>query len=146
MLVCPNFAIGAILMMTCAAEIAKYMPRVEIIESHHDKKVDAPSGTAIKTAQVIAESNPSINKKTKLIDETEILPGARGGKKGNIPIHSVRLPGIVADQTVTFGGVGQTISLSHRTINREAFMPGVILAIRTVTQLKGLTYGLEKIL
>jgi 4-hydroxy-tetrahydrodipicolinate reductase len=117
--VAPNFAIGAVLMMKYAAEAVKYLPQAEIIELHHDKKLDAPSGTALKTAEMM-------------------------GKK--IPIHSVRLPGLVAHQEVIFGGVGQTLTIRHDTINRESFMPGVLLAIHKVKKLKGLVYGLEQLL
>lgn len=121
-LVAPNFAIGAILMMKFAKEAYKYMPKAEIIEMHHDQKKDAPSGTAIKTAELMA------------------------GDRKKIPIHSVRLPGLVAHQEVIFGGVGQTLTIRHDTINRESFMPGVILAVRKVKNLKGLVYGLENLL
>jgi 4-hydroxy-tetrahydrodipicolinate reductase len=142
--VIPNFAIGAILMMKFAQEASKYMERVEIIEYHHDKKADAPSGTAIKTAELITEENPDIN--STPLDETELITGARGASKNNIPIHSVRLPGHVADQSVIFGAQGQKLTLSHDTISREAFMPGLILCIKKVGSTIGLTYGLENIL
>lgn len=124
-LVAPNFAIGAVLMMQYAKDAAKYMKHVEIIELHHDKKVDKPSGTAIKTAQMMKESI---------------------GEAAEIPIHSVRLPGLVAHQEVIFGGLGQTLTIRHDTINRESFMPGVILAAKKIKHLKGLVYGLENIL
>ncbi len=143
-LICPNFAIGAVLMMKFAAEASKYMPRVEIIEYHHDKKADAPSGTALKTADMIHRVNASINAHKH--DEHESIPGARGGSAHRIPIHSVRLPGYVAHQEVIFGGVGQTLIIRHDTITRESFMPGVVLAIRKVKHLQGLLYGLENIL
>ncbi len=143
-IVAPNFAIGAILMMKFAAEASKYMPRVEIVEYHHDNKADAPSGTAIKTAEMIAATNHHINQ-SKLV-ETEIIPGARGGKKAQIPIHSIRLPGYVAHQEVLFGGLGQTLSLRHDALSRESFMPGVILSIRKVMQMDGLVYGLENLI
>ena len=145
-LVCPNFAIGGVLMMKYAAEISKYMPSVEIIEMHHDKKGDAPSGTALKTADMIYRANPYINSTFQSHLETEIVKGARGGKKYNIPIHSVRLQGYVAHQEVLFGGLGQTLSLRHDSISRESFMPGVILGVRKVSSLHGLVYGLENIL
>jgi 4-hydroxy-tetrahydrodipicolinate reductase len=143
-LICPNFAVGAVLMMKFAAEAAKYMPRVEIIEYHHDKKADAPSGTALKTADMIHKTNASINAHKN--EEHEFIPGARGGASFRIPIHSVRLPGYVAHQEVIFGGVGQTLILRHDTISRDSFMPGVILGIRKVKHLSGLVYGLENIL
>ena len=143
-LVCPNFAIGAILMMQFAAQAAKYMPRVEIIEFHHDKKADAPSGTALKTADLIYENNALINETP--LDEKELIQGARGGAKNRIPIHSIRLPGYVAHQEVIFGGLGQTLTLRHDTISRESFMPGVVLAIQKIQSLRGLVYGLENVL
>jgi len=124
-LVAPNFAIGAVLMMQFAREAAKHMPKAEIIEMHHPQKVDRPSGTALKTAQMMRESM---------------------GEGAEIPIHSIRLPGLVAHQEVIFGGLGQTLTIRHDTINRESFMPGVILAIRKIKGLKGLVYGLESIL
>ena len=122
--VAPNFAIGAVLMMKFSAEAAKYMPNVEIIEMHHDKKLDAPSGTAIKTADMIKKAS----------------------KINTIAIHSVRLPGFVAHQEVIFGSLGQTLTIRHDSINRESFMPGVILAIKKIKSTKGLTYGLEHLL
>jgi len=123
-LVAPNFAIGAVLMMKFASEAVKHMPKAEIIELHHDQKLDAPSGTAIKTAEMMKKSS--------------------GTKE--IPIHSVRLPGFVAHQEVIFGGLGQTLTIRHDSINRESFMPGVILAVKKIKSLKGLVYGLENIL
>ena len=143
-LVCPNFAIGAILMMKFAAQAAEFMPRVEIIEYHHDKKADAPSGTALKTADFIYAQNPHIN--AQKLDEKELIPGARGGAKHRIPIHSVRLPGYLAHQEVILGGLGQTLTIRHDTLSRESFMPGVILCIRKVVALKGLIYGMENVL
>lgn len=142
-IIAPNFALGALLLMQCAKEVVKYFPHVEIIELHHDGKVDAPSGTAIKTAEVISSVREKPENKTK---EHEVIPGARGGKKNDITIHSVRLPGLVAHEEVIFGDVGQTLTLRHDTYHREAFMPGVILACRKVTELKELIYGLEHIL
>jgi 4-hydroxy-tetrahydrodipicolinate reductase len=143
--VCPNFAIGAILMMKFSAEAAKYLPEVEIIELHHNKKADAPSGTALKTAELIYESNPDVNKAP--LQETEIISGARGGRHKNIPIHSVRLPGLVANQEVILGGLGQTLTLKHDTISRESFMPGILHCIKTTqAHAPGLVYGLEKLI
>ena len=144
-LLCPNFSISALLMMKFSVEAAKYMPRVEIIEYHHDKKVDAPSGTAIKTAEMIQENGVLVNEKD--LEESEVLQGARGGKCGRIPIHALRLPGIVADQDVIFGGIDQTFMLRQTTLSRKAFMPGVLLALRGLDTLKiGLTDGLEHLL
>lgn len=145
-IVCPNFAIGAVLMMKMSAEISKYMPSVEIIELHHDKKADAPSGTSLKTAEMILKSNPAINNSSARMQETELIPGARGANKDRIHIHSIRLPGYVAHQEVIFGGLGQTLTLRHDSISRESFMPGVVLAIRKSLENSGLVYGLENLL
>lgn len=142
--IAPNFAVGAILMMKFAAEAAKYLPHAEIIEFHHDQKLDAPSGTAIKTAELIKSQRESIQQGHP--DEYEKISGARGGEYDGMRIHSVRLPGFVAHQEVIFGGLGQTLTIRHDSINRESFMPGVILAVKKVVELKGVTYGLEKLL
>lgn len=143
-IVAPNFAIGAILMMRFAAEAAKYMPNVEIIELHHDKKIDAPSGTSIKTALMIDES-----RKAAGIQPDKPAGGddpARGDEIGGVHIHSVRLPGLVAHQEVLFGGTGQVLSIRHDSIDRTSFMPGVLLAVRRASQIDGLIYGLDKLL
>jgi 4-hydroxy-tetrahydrodipicolinate reductase len=142
-IIVPNFSIGAVLLMRYAQQIALYFPHVEIIELHHNRKLDAPSGTAIKTAEMIAANK---SKTEPLVDEKEILPGARGAIKEDIRIHSVRLPGLVAHEEVIFGDLGQTLTLRHDTYHREAFMPGVLLACRKVNELQGLVYGLENIL
>jgi 4-hydroxy-tetrahydrodipicolinate reductase len=127
-LVAPNFAIGAVLMMRFAAEAARHMAKAEIIELHHDRKLDAPSGTATRTAQLMAESSG-------------------GAPAGGIPIHSVRLPGIVANQEVILGDEAQTLTIRHDTIGRESFMPGVLLAVRGVRTLESTpTVGLEHLL
>jgi 4-hydroxy-tetrahydrodipicolinate reductase len=141
--IAPNFSIGAILMMRYAQDCARYFPHVEIIELHHDQKLDAPSATAIKTAEMIAavRSKIAINAAQK-----EMLPGARGASYEDIRMHSVRLPGLVAHQAVIFGEVGQTLTIRHDTINREAFMPGVCLACRKVLEIDSLVYGLEHFL
>jgi 4-hydroxy-tetrahydrodipicolinate reductase len=144
LIICPNFAIGAILMMQFAEKASAYMDRVEIVEYHHDQKADAPSGTALKTAELISKSNPTIN--SKKLDETELIRGARGGEFLNIPIHSVRMPGVVADQDVILGGKGQTLTIKHQTISRESFMPGILLCIRSTEQHEGLVFGLENLL
>ena len=130
--------------MRFAKEAASFFDRCEIIEYHHDKKADAPSGTAIKTAQLITENNQSIN--SKMLTETELIKGSRGGAVNNIPIHSLRLPGVIANQEVILGTQGQTLTMKHDTISREAFMPGLILAIKATHAHIGLVYGLEKIL
>ena len=134
-LVAPNFAIGAVLMMRFAAEAAKHMAKAEIIELHHDQKIDAPSGTAARTAQLIAEATGGSG------------PGGSGPTQPGIPIHSVRLPGLVAHQEVIFGDLGQTLTIRHDTIGRESFMPGVLLAIRRVGSLEqSPVVGLEQLL
>jgi 4-hydroxy-tetrahydrodipicolinate reductase len=139
-LVAPNFAIGALLLIEAAKLVAKYFDNVEIIELHHEKKVDAPSGTAIKTAQELA--------KVRKFDHNELSPNspARGELRDNIRIHSLRLPGLIAHEEIIFGGVGQTVTLRHDTLDRSAFMPGVILAIKKIINQKGLIYGLENLL
>lgn len=142
--VIPNFAIGAVLMMKMAREAAQYLPQVEIIELHHDQKLDAPSGTAIKTAHLIAENrNVSIDKPAAA---EEKIAGARGGSVEGIPIHSVRLPGLLAHQEVLLGGKGQLLTIRHDSFSRESFMPGVILAIKRMYGRKGMIYGLENLL
>jgi 4-hydroxy-tetrahydrodipicolinate reductase len=142
-IIVPNFSISAVLMMKFARETAKYLPNVEIIEMHHTGKLDSPSGTAIKTAEMIAEAR---NKHSTISQTHEVVPGSRGANYHGIPIHAVRLPGFVADQEVIFGNQGETFALHHRTINREAFMPGVKLACQKVLDLQQLVYGLEHIL
>lgn len=137
--IAPNFALGAVLMMQFAAAATKYFPQVEIIELHHDQKADAPSGTAIKTAEML--SAEAFGGK-----EEETIKGARGGVHNNVHIHSVRLPGLVAHQEVILGGQGQTLTIRHDSIDRTSFMPGVVMAIKAVKDRPGLTYGLEKLL
>ena len=145
-LIAPNFALGAILMMRFAAEAARYLPDVEILEMHHEKKVDAPSGTAVKTAEMIAQARRAAALAAPA-GAFETFPGARGGRAaGDIPVHSLRLPGFVASQEVIFGAPGQRLSLRHDSIDRTSFMPGVLLAIRKASTLDGLVYGLENLL
>jgi 4-hydroxy-tetrahydrodipicolinate reductase len=143
-LISPNFSIGAILMMKLAQDAAKFFPNVEIIELHHDQKLDAPSGTALRTAELIAAERGDMRQGHP--DEIEKLPGARGAEVSGIHIHSVRLPGYVAHQEIIFGGLGQTLTIRHDSISRESFMPGVVLACKHVLTLDGLVYGLEHIL
>jgi len=142
--VAPNFALGAVLLMRFAAQAARYMPEVEIIELHHEKKVDAPSGTALKTAEMIRAARAA--ERLPRPDEEVKLPGSRGGDWDGIRIHSVRLPGYVAHQEVIFGGVGQTLTLRHDSIDRASFMPGVLMACKRVRGLKRLVHGLENLL
>ncbi len=150
-LVAPNFAIGAVLLMRFARDAAKYLPDAEIIEMHHEMKLDAPSGTAAKTAEMIAEGRAEALPTALPIDAVEKIAGARGGRgDGDVPIHSVRLPGFVASQMVIFGGPGQTLTLRHDSLDRKSFMPGVLLAIRHAPTLAAnggdLVYGLENLL
>ncbi len=144
-LIIPNFCIGVVLLQQAAIQAAKYFDAVEIIELHHNQKADAPSGTAIKTAQMLAELGKEYN--PQLVKETETIAGARGAlAEENIRIHSIRLPGLIAHQEVIFGAAGQIYTLRHDTMDRACYMPGVLLSIRKVTELKSLVYGLEKIL
>jgi 4-hydroxy-tetrahydrodipicolinate reductase len=144
-LIIPNFSIGMVLLQQAAITASQYFDHVEILELHHNQKADAPSGTAIQTAQLLGEMGKIFN--PAIVEETEKLPGARGSLgDGNIRIHSVRLPGLIAHQEVIFGAAGQIYTLRHDTSDRACYMPGVLLAIRKVLQLKSLVYGLEKIL
>ncbi|MBD1926637.1 4-hydroxy-tetrahydrodipicolinate reductase [Trichocoleus sp. FACHB-90] len=144
-LIIPNFSIGMVLLQQAAIQASQYFDHVEIIELHHNQKADAPSGTALQTAQLLAELGKTFNPPS--VEETEKLPGARGSQaEEGIRIHSVRLPGLIAHQEVIFGASGQIYTLRHDTTDRSCYMPGVLLAIRKVTQLKSLVYGLEKIL
>jgi len=140
----PNFAIGAVLMMEFAQRAARYLRNVEIVEMHHDQKIDAPSGTALKTAQMIAAERGFL--KQGHPDEYEKVPGVRGGEFEGIHIHSVRLPGLIAHQEVFFSDSGQLLTIRHDSLHRKSFMPGVILAIRKIRSLKGVVVGLENIL
>jgi 4-hydroxy-tetrahydrodipicolinate reductase len=144
-LIAPNFAIGVLLMQQAAIQASQYFDHVEIIELHHNQKADAPSGTAIKTAEMLAELGKTYNPPS--VNEKEIITGARGGLgPENIPIHSIRLPGLLAHQEVIFGSPGQIYTLRHDTTDRACYMPGVLLGIRKVINLKTLVYGLEKLL
>lgn len=147
-LIAPNFAIGAVLLMKFAQQAARYLPDVEVIELHHDQKVDAPSGTALKTIELIRESLDAEGSASaaERPGETETVTGARGGNYLGIPVHSVRLPGFVAHEEVLFGGTGQVLSIRHDSISRTSFMPGVLLAISKVTKLNQLYYGLEQVM
>ncbi len=138
-IIAPNFAIGAILMMQFSQKASKYFGKCEIVEFHHDRKIDAPSGTSVKTAKMIASTNRSINSSNKTNHAATKI-------ESNIPIHSIRLPGFVAHQEVIFGGVGQTLTIRHDSIDRSSFMPGILLATRKVMQTEELIYGLEQII
>lgn len=143
--VAPNFSTGAVLMMMFAKTAAKYFDNAEIIELHHNQKKDAPSGTAVKTAAMMAENNE--NFATNNCAETETIEGARGANSyKNIHIHSVRMPGYMASQKVLFGANGQILSIRHDSTNRECYMPGVLLSIRYVMDKGGFVYGLDNIM
>jgi 4-hydroxy-tetrahydrodipicolinate reductase len=142
-LIAPNFGLGAVLMMQFAAKAARYFESAEIVELHHPEKADAPSGTATRTAEMITQSRQE-SKRPAMPDKTSSsLDGARGAKVGDVPIHSVRLRGLVAHQEVLLGDQGETLSIRHDSIDRTGFMPGVLLAIREVGKRAGLTFGLE---
>ncbi|AQP54716.1 4-hydroxy-tetrahydrodipicolinate reductase [Vagococcus penaei] len=141
-IIAPNFAIGAILMMEFAQKAAQYFPDVEIIELHHDNKIDAPSGTALKTAEMISDVR-GINIQGHP-HEVELIPGARGADYQGLKIHSVRLPGLIAHQQVQFGGKGEGLLIRHDSYNRESFMTGVALACMKVMGTDELVYGLER--
>ncbi len=142
--IAPNFALGAILMMKFAQEAAAYFPHVEVIERHHDQKLDAPSGTAIKTMEMMSGNRGVFAQGAA--NEFEKINGSRGGDFQGMRVHSVRLPGYVATQEVVFGGLGQILTIKHDAISRETYLPGLILALRKIKELKGLVYGLEKIM
>lgn len=143
-LIAPNFAIGAVLMMEFAEKAARYFDSAEIVEMHHPAKVDAPSGTAARTAELMTQARKD-SKKAPMPDATkQSLDGARGSKVGDIPIHSIRAQGLVAHQEVLLGGVGETLTIRHDSLDRTSFMPGVLLGVRSVINHPGLTHGLDK--
>jgi 4-hydroxy-tetrahydrodipicolinate reductase len=143
-MVVPNFAIGAVLMMRFAELAARWLPDAEVIEMHHERKEDAPSGTAMLTAELIAAARRG--SPTPMPPTISKADGARGGMVHGVPVHSVRLPGLLAHQEVLFGGLGETLTIRHDSLSRESFMLGVKLCCRTVRELSGLTIGLDKIL
>ena len=142
-LIAPNFAIGAVLMMEFATKAAKYFESAEIIELHHPNKVDAPSGTASRTAELMSAARKVAGLPAMPDATTTSLAGARGATVGDIPVHSVRVRGLVAHQEVLLGGIGETLSIRHDSIDRVGFMPGVLLGVRKVVTHPGLTFGLE---
>ncbi len=144
--IAPNFGLGAVLMMQFAAKAARYFESVEIIELHHPEKADAPSGTATRTAELINQERKAANRTAMPDKTTTSLDGARGAKIGEIPVHSVRLRGLVAHQEVLLGDQGETLSIRHDSIDRTGFMPGVLLAVREVVNRPGLTFGLEHLM
>jgi 4-hydroxy-tetrahydrodipicolinate reductase len=143
-LIAPNFAIGAVLMMEFAEKAARYFESAEIIELHHPAKVDAPSGTAARTAELMSAAREDAGLGQMPDATTTSLEGARGALVGGIPVHSVRARGLVAHQEVLFGGLGETLTIRHDSIDRAGFMPGVILGIRKIVNTPGLTHGLDK--
>jgi 4-hydroxy-tetrahydrodipicolinate reductase len=142
-LIAPNFAIGAVLMMEFATKAAKYFESAEIIELHHPNKVDAPSGTAARTADLISKARKAAGLAAMPDATTSSLDGARGALVGDVPVHSVRLRGLIAHQEVLFGGLGETLSIRHDSLDRAGFMPGVLLGVRSVISRPGVTFGLE---
>jgi 4-hydroxy-tetrahydrodipicolinate reductase len=142
-LIAPNFAIGAVLMMEFAAKAAQFFESAEIIELHHPNKIDAPSGTAARTASLMTDARKAANLSAMPDATSTSLDGARGALVGDIPVHSVRLRGLIAHQEVLFGGSGETLSIRHDSLDRAGFMPGVLLGIRSVGSRPGVTFGLE---
>ena len=142
--IAPNFGLAAVLMMQFAAKAAPHFDSVEIIELHHPRKADAPSGTARRTAEMIAEARAGMSAMPDATSDS--IPGARGANVSGVPIHSIRAQGLVAHQEVLFGGPGESLTIRHDSYDRESFMPGVLLAVRKVSQTPGLTYGLEHLL
>jgi 4-hydroxy-tetrahydrodipicolinate reductase len=142
--VAPNFAVGANLMLHFARIASRFLPAAEVLEMHHDGKVDAPSGTALATARAMREARgePFSDPPTT----TFTLEGVRGGVEGGVRIHSIRLPGLVAHQEIIFGGPGQILTLRHDSITRESFIPGVVLAVKEVVKRSGLVYGLDRLM
>jgi 4-hydroxy-tetrahydrodipicolinate reductase len=143
-LIAPNFAIGAVLMMEFAEKAARYFESAEIIELHHPAKVDAPSGTAARTAELMSAARKAAGLGSMPDATTTSLAGARGALVGQIPVHSVRARGLVAHQEVLFGGLGETLTIRHDSIDRAGFMPGVVLGVRKIVNTPGLTHGLDK--
>jgi 4-hydroxy-tetrahydrodipicolinate reductase len=142
-LIAPNFAIGAVLMMEFAAKAAQFFESAEIIELHHPNKIDAPSGTAARTASLMTDARKAANLSAMPDATSTSLDSARGALVGDIPVHSVRLRGLIAHQEVLFGGSGETLSIRHDSLDRAGFMPGVLLGIRSVISRPGVTFGLE---
>ncbi|EID15630.1 4-hydroxy-tetrahydrodipicolinate reductase [Mycolicibacterium phlei] len=143
-LIAPNFAIGAVLSMQFAKQAARFFESVEVIELHHPQKADAPSGTAARTARLIAEARKDLPPNPDATSTS--LPGARGADVDGIPVHSVRLAGLVAHQEVLFGTQGETLTIRHDSLDRTSFVPGVLLAVRRVAERPGLTIGIEPLL
>lgn len=145
-LIAPNFGIGAVLTMRFARQAARFYESVEVIELHHPDKADAPSGTAVRTAQLIAEARRAAGCEPQPDATSTALDGARGADVDGVPVHSVRLRGLVAHQEVLFGDAGEVLTIRHDSMNRSSFMPGVLLGVRKVPGVPGLTYGLEHLM
>ncbi|WP_328954943.1 4-hydroxy-tetrahydrodipicolinate reductase [Kitasatospora purpeofusca] len=146
LLIAPNFSIGAVLGMKFAQAAAKYFESVEVVELHHDHKADAPSGTATRTAQLIAAARAEAGRAPQQDPTTHGLPGARGADVDGVPVHSVRLRGLLAHQQVMFGDDGETLTIRHDSLHHSSFMPGILLGVRKVVETPGLTLGLEHFL
>ena len=144
--IAPNFGIGAVLLMRFAQEAARFFPSVEVVELHHPNKVDAPSGTAVRTARLVAAARRAAGLPPAPDATTDALPGARGADVEGIAVHAVRLSGLVAHQEVLMGAPGETLTLRHDSYDRASFMPGVLLAVREIAQRPGLTVGIESLL
>ncbi len=142
-IIVPNFSIGAVLMMRFAELAASHFAAAEVVELHHDRKADAPSGTATSTAERIAAAQPE---QRRQVESAELVAGTRGGAVSGVPVHAVRLPGLLAHQEVLLGNAGEVLTIRHDTTDRAAFLPGVLLAVRRIAQLPGVTVGLEGLL
>lgn len=145
-IIAPNFGIGALLLMRFAQDAARFFPSVEVVELHHPDKVDAPSGTAVRTARLISAARREANMPPAPDATTDALPGARGADVDGVPVHAVRLTGLVAHQEVLMGAAGETLTLRHDSYDRGSFMPGVLLAVREIGRRPGLTVGIEGLL
>ncbi|WP_326837237.1 4-hydroxy-tetrahydrodipicolinate reductase [Amycolatopsis rhabdoformis] len=145
-LIAPNFALGAVLAMRFAGQAARFYASAEIIELHHNRKADAPSGTASHTARMIGEARAAAGLEPGPDATTSEVDGARGARVADVPVHSVRLPGLVAHEEILFGGEGETLTIRHDSLDRTSFMPGVLLGVRSVVSRPGLTVGLENVL
>lgn len=143
-IVVPNFSVGVVLMMKFAADAARHFPHVEVVEMHHDRKGDAPSGTAERTAEIIAGVRGAAP--PKKVEETERVEGARGGLVEDVPVHSIRLPGALAHQEVLFSATGEILTIRHDSLSRDCFRAGILLAIRRAPDLTELAFGLEELL
>ncbi|MET9401537.1 4-hydroxy-tetrahydrodipicolinate reductase [Kitasatospora sp. NPDC002965] len=146
LLIAPNFSIGAVLGMKFAQTAARYFESVEVVELHHDRKADAPSGTATRTAQLIAAARAEAGRPPQQDPTTHGLPGARGADVDGVPVHAVRLRGLLAHQQVMFGDTGETLTIRHDSLHHSSFMPGILLGVRKVVETPGLTLGLEHFL